>query len=396
MKTRMIWAASLASAILIGASFALPAPADDSARLLSIDHYVPVKSTVPAMAGQLAEIYVRERVQAGMSLRNSGLSGRVALFVHGAGTPAEVSFDIPHTDYSWMAYLAREGYDVFAMDTTGYGRSTHPAEMNDLCNLSAPQQATLIPAFLPAPCPPSYPHQMTTIASDWNDIGAVVDFIRGLRHVEKLSLLGWSLGGPRAGGWASQHPDKVDKLVLLAPAYNRSSPAVPPAKIPADGTPMAVMAHERFLQSWDEQVGCPNEYDPEVAENVWSEMVASDPVAASWGTGMRRSPNVTVWGWSQDAAAKMTMPVLMVSGQYDRSVPQDRVRDFYNDLPGHNKVFVDLACSSHYAMWERNHLLLFKASLEWLNAGTVGGKSEAMLKLGYPNADTSPPSQTSK
>jgi hypothetical protein len=34
-------------------------------------------------------------------------------------------------------------------------------------------------------------------------------------------------------------------------------------------------------------------------------------------------------------------------------------------------------------MWEKNHLLLFAASLEWLEKGTVDGKSSGMLKLGY-------------
>src|SRR3979490_2746333 len=96
--------------------------ADDSARLLTIDHYVRVKSTVPAIAGQDVPIYVRERVQAGAA-RRSDTNDRVALFVHGAGTPAEVAFDVPQRDYSWMAYLADAGFDVFAMDTTGYGRS---------------------------------------------------------------------------------------------------------------------------------------------------------------------------------------------------------------------------------------------------------------------------------
>src|SRR3954463_8903588 len=99
---------------------------DDSAQLLSIDHYVRVKSTVPAIAGQDVPIYVRERVQAGAALRG-GTSDRVALFVHGAGTPAEVAFDVPQRDYSWMAYLAEAGFDTFAMDTTGYGRSNRPA-----------------------------------------------------------------------------------------------------------------------------------------------------------------------------------------------------------------------------------------------------------------------------
>src|SRR5438093_3119680 len=75
--------------------------ADDGEKLLTIDHYVRVKSTVPAIAGQLAQIYVRERVQAGAALRAPLTGDRVVLFVHGAGTPAEVAFDVPYQDYSW-------------------------------------------------------------------------------------------------------------------------------------------------------------------------------------------------------------------------------------------------------------------------------------------------------
>ena len=74
------------------------------------------------------------------------------LFVHGAGTPAEVAFDVPYQDYSWMEYLAGAGFDVFSMDMTGYGRSTRPPAMNDPCNLSREQQATFVPALIPAVC----------------------------------------------------------------------------------------------------------------------------------------------------------------------------------------------------------------------------------------------------
>ena len=54
---------------------------------------------------------------------------------------------------------------VFAMDTTGYGRSTRPAAMNDPCNLSAAQQIALAPDSHAEPCAPSYGQQMTTMAS---------------------------------------------------------------------------------------------------------------------------------------------------------------------------------------------------------------------------------------
>jgi len=357
--------------------------ADDAERLLIIDHYVSVHSTVPSVAGQITEMYVRERIQARAVLRDAPLADRVVLFIHGAGTPAEVAFDVPFQDYSWMAHLAQAGFDVFAMDTTGYGRSTRPAAMNDLCNLAREQQSGFVPLFLSAPCPPSYPHQLTTIASDWNDIGAVIDYIRVLRHVDRINLVAWSLGGPRAAGYAVQHPEKVQKLVLLAPAYLRTRSASAPTQLPADGAAINTQTHEEFIANWDRQVGCQNQYDPSASESVWSEMIKSDPVGATWGPGVRRAPQVTTWGWNADIAAKTQIPMLMASGGHDKQVPTERVRELYADLPSHQKVFIELACSSHNAMWEKNHLLLFRASLEWLTKGSVNGKQEGMLRLGY-------------
>src|SRR5271169_4175178 len=218
--------------ILATLSVALSADADDGNRLLHLDHYVPVRSAVPAIAGQNTQIYVREVVEAATVLRGGPPQDRVALFIHGAGTPAEVSFDVPYQDYSWMAFLARAGFDVFAMDMTGYGRSTRPAVMNDPCNLSREQQTSFVPALLEAPCTAAYAHNTTTIASDWNDLAAVVDHVRALRQVEQVSLIAWSLGGPRAGGYAAQHPEKVRALVLLAPAYNRAGRADAPDQVP--------------------------------------------------------------------------------------------------------------------------------------------------------------------
>jgi pimeloyl-ACP methyl ester carboxylesterase len=379
MAAAICAAVAVSGAVRVNAASA----ADDGQRPLTVDHYVRVRSTVPAIAGQTTQIYVRERVRAGNALRGPIAASRVVVFIHGAGTPAEVAFDIPYQDYSWMGYLADAGFDVFSMDTTGYGRSTRPAAMNDPCNLSAAQQTSFIPALLTAPCAPSYPHQLTTIASDWDDIGAVVDYVRAIRHVEKVNLVAWSLGGPRSGGYAAAHPEKVEKLVLLAPAYNPSSTPAAPAGVPRDGVPFNTQSHAEFTANWDRQVGCPAQYDPTASESVWEEMLASDPVGATWGPGVRRAPATQTWGWNTAVVAKMTMPTLMVSGAHDKQVAPDRVRQLYTDLGSKEKVFVDLACSSHNAMWEKNHLLLFKASLDWFTTGTVNGAKDGLLKLGY-------------
>ncbi|HVW74500.1 MAG TPA: alpha/beta fold hydrolase, partial [Rhizomicrobium sp.] len=121
--------------LVLGALFlaALPALAQETR-----EHTVTVTSTVPAIAGQKVNLYVRER--ATPSVLKNGAGDKVVLFVHGAGTPAEVSFDVPYQDYSWMGYLAAHGYDVFSVDMEGYGRSTRPPQMGDKCNLAPAQQ----------------------------------------------------------------------------------------------------------------------------------------------------------------------------------------------------------------------------------------------------------------
>ena len=369
------------ASILLAAMGSGAARADDGQRLLTIDHYVMTKSMVPAIKGQPTQIYVRERARAATVTRGSAAANNVVLFVHGAGTPAEVAFDVPYQDYSWMAYLARAGFDVFSMDTTGYGRSTRPSAMNDACNL-APEQQT---QFVAARCQPSYPGQLTTLESDWNDVGSVVDYLRSARHVDRVSLVGWSLGGPRSAGYAAQHPEKIARLVLLAPAYNRNAPAKAPGELPVKGAAMNTQSRAEFDANWDRQVGCPNQYDPAASQAVWTNMLASDPVGATWGSGVRRAPVTTSWGWTTEVVKKTATPILMVSGAHDKQVDQSRVREFYADLGSPEKVFIDLACSSHNAMWEKNHKLLFQASLEWLQNGTVNGMKTGMLRFGYPD-----------
>ncbi len=361
------------------ASRAQPSADEASQHILTVDHYVPNASIAPTIVGQTVQLYVRERVKPATLLRGNPADERVVLFVHGAGTPAEVAFDVPYADYSWMASLAAAGFDVFAMDMTGYGRSTRPNAMNDVCNLPAEQQTELGRK----PCDAALDTRLTTIASDWDDIDAVVDYIRALRDTPRVSLIGWSLGGPRAGGYASRNPDKVDKLVLLAPAYTQDYGQQPPEPTPAAGNPFNTQSYVRFIANWDRQIGCGGQYEQATADAIWAEMLASDPVGASWGQGVRRAPNVTVWGFGKAAVERMRTPTLMIAGVHDKQVDPARVADYFADLGAAAKVMIDLGCASHNAMWESNHLLLFRASLEWLTAGTVDGKRQGIVRLGY-------------
>lgn len=164
-----------------------------------------------------------------------------------------------------------------------------------------------------------------------HDIGAVVDFIRNLRGVESVSLVAWSLGGPRAGEFAARNPELVDRLVLLAPAYNRASASERPASL-TGGALMNIQSRADFDANWNRQVGCMDQYDPAVADVVWREMLRSDAVGATWGPGVRRAPRTPTWGWNAEVVGRTTIPTLLISPEHDRQVPPSRVFDLYDDL----------------------------------------------------------------
>jgi pimeloyl-ACP methyl ester carboxylesterase len=150
-----------------------------SGALTTLDHFVDHVSTVPVIAGQAVKLYLREKARADLLDHPAGFKGAL-LMLHGGYWPCTPAFDLAHEDYSWMAALARQGWDVYAMDMTGYGRSPRPL-MDDPRNLDPAQQPLLIPGTLSAPVEPLYPFDLVTSDSEADDIDRVVEFIRARR-----------------------------------------------------------------------------------------------------------------------------------------------------------------------------------------------------------------------
>ncbi len=320
---------------------------DEREHILTIDHLVPHISTAHANEGEHIELFVRERVRHG----HRGHRPTV-LMIQGANLPSVSIFDLQFQDYSWMAFLAKAGFDVFAMDLQGYGSSPRP-RMDDPCNTRADQQYLLIPNPLPGPCPPSYPFKMA-IQSDWDEIDTVVDYVRSLRDVETVSLIGWSRGGPRAGGYAARHPEKVDKLFLYSPAmYNRVGPSDPP-NLPEPGFLMQLFTIPNFYDNWDRQVGCENQFTPEIRPALRSTILEFDPLGSTWGNGeLWRWPVLnTLWGWNAEFAQHIEAPTLIIRGEFDTGAPEPPQRNLFADLGTDQKVFVKVACAAHQLVWE--------------------------------------------
>jgi pimeloyl-ACP methyl ester carboxylesterase len=180
------------------------------------------------------------------------------------------------------------------------------------------------------------------------------------------------------------HPEKIDSLVMLAPVYMRGTPPAP-APSPAVG----ITTRDGFEANWDSQIGCRDQYDPSIRDSLWSQLLQSDPTGASWGPGLYRwptgggaGPTITQLsqGWGT-LAVQIQAPTLLISGETDKLVLPQNVRDLYADLKMSHKAFAALPCSSHYAPWETRHTALFQASAEWLLHGTVNGEAGGTFRL---------------
>src|SRR5256714_4451608 len=58
------------------------------------------------------------------------------------------------------------------------------------------------------------------------DISAAVDFILKRRNIPRLNLLGWSWGTTLMATYTTQNASKVERLVLYAPQWIRTTPSL--------------------------------------------------------------------------------------------------------------------------------------------------------------------------
>lgn len=383
--TRTAAALALILGAALVASTGLGADDDD---FVTVDRFVPHTSTVPANHGERVGLFLHEKLSSDLAARiaeGATPDGKVVLFVHGGSIPSVPDYDLPFKDYSWMEHLAAAGYDTFAMDQTGYGLSPRPM-MDDPCNMDADNRALVTPNPLADDCEPRYQHGLTTSQSDWDEIGRVVDYIRDLRGVDRVSLVGWSAGGPRTAGFAARNPDVVDKLVLFAPGYRPDQPSTPPEVLPGGAAPMRLQTRDTLENGrWRSTVACENQIDPDIQGVIWQTVMAYDQLGSVWGPShgvMRVRTSAGSWGWNREYAARVQAPTLILVGEEDFLLEADR--QLYADLTGtENKVLVEMECATHFAVWETTqYRFMHQASLEWLEHGTFRGSASGRFTVG--------------
>ena len=281
---------------------------------------------------------------------------KILLFVHGATYPSETAFDLPLNGTSWMDYIANHGYDVYLVDLRGYGRSTRPPEMDR---------------------PPEENGPIVRTATAVKDVGAAVDFILNRRSVSKINLLGWSWGTSVMGWYTAQNNDKVNKLVLYAPQWLRTTPSLVQAgtKVGAYRTVLKEDAKKRWL------AGVPESRKESLIPPGWFEAwadatFATDPVGAKQTPPILRAPNGVVQDgieyWSVGKPlydpADIRVPTFLIHAEWDADLPSYMLHAYFARLThAPYKRFVEIGEGTHTVIMEKNRMQLFREVQQFLD-----------------------------
>ena len=300
--------------------------------------------TIPSVDPGI-QLYMRNKHSAG--LKDFG-PDRTLLFIHGATYPAETSFDLPIEGVSMMDLFARQGFDVYLVDVRGYGSSTRPPEMDQPASANKP---------------------IVGSAEAGKDLGAAVDYVLTSKGIPKLDLMGWSWGTSISGAYTASHNDKINRLVLYAPAWV-AQPTVAPSgtALLAYRTVMKEGAKARWYRGVPEDKQA-TLIPPGVFDAWWDATLASDPVGAKANPPALRASNGVIeeftnfWlaGKPYYEPSKIEVPTMLIHAEWDADLPSYMAQAYFKQLT-HTpyKRFVELGEGTHTVMLEKNRMQFFR------------------------------------
>ena len=281
--------------------------------IIGKDHYVTSNGL---------KVYLWEKYQ-----RNFAASfqrtNKIVLLVHGATWSGRPDFDLQIRDYSLMDFLAKNGYDVWAIDIHGYGKS----EKTD--------------------------KDWSDTASAARDIGAAVDYIAELRGVEKISILGWSWGTQTTGMYTMAHPEKVNKLIPFAMAW-KGNPGGRSRPIPKEQYRIndEAAARSDFIAG---------QFEADVVEKYVKEALAADP----------KSPNGVRVDMPNKAPMlvpeRIKVPTLIIHPEKDFLASEAETLEFFGKLGTTYKSYAALPDGGHAIILEKNYRKFQSVVLGFLN-----------------------------
>jgi len=256
------------------------------------------------------------------------------LFVHGSSMASQPTFDLTvpgRPDSSVMDWFARRGFVSWCVDMEGYGRSDKKRDI--YCD----------------------------IANGADDLAAATDYIGTTRRVEKFMVYGISSGALRAALFAEQHPERIARLAL--DAFVWTGEGAPTLLERRRKLPQFLATKRRPIDRAFVNSIFTRDH-PECAEQRVVDAFADAILALD-----DSMPNGTYIDMCSKLPivdpARISVPTLLMRGQYDGIAAFDDLVEFFKRLPHPDKQFTVMAGISHASFQQKNYRMVYDILHGW-------------------------------
>jgi pimeloyl-ACP methyl ester carboxylesterase len=250
------------------------------------------------------------------------------LFVHGSSMAGQPTFDLTvpgRPDSSVMDWFAQRGFDTWALDMEGYGRSDKKRPIN--CD----------------------------IANGADDLDAGSKYILEKTKAKKLMLYGISSGALRAAMFAERHPERVARLALDSFVWTgKGSPTLAERKkkLPEFQSKNRRPIDRAFIRSvFDrDHPGCADDATIEAFASAILSLDDSVPTG-TYVDMCSRLPLVD--------PKKIKVPTIVMRGEFDGIAGIQDLLEFFALLPHSDKQFTVMEGISHATFQQKNYLSVY-------------------------------------
>ncbi len=250
------------------------------------------------------------------------------LFVHGSSMASQPTFDlkVPGRPYSSvMNWFVSKGYDTWCVDMEGYGRSEKGRGIR------------------------------ATIAEGADDLKAASDYIEKTTGAGPLMMYGISSGALRAAAFAERHPERVARIALDAFVWTgKDSPTLAERRKKLDQ--FRAMERRPIDRAFVHSIFArdhPGTAEEKVVEAFADAILALDDSMPT-GTYVDMCANLPLTD-----PAKLTMPTILMRGEYDGIAGFQDLIEFFTALPNPDKQFTVMPGISHASFQQKNYMMVY-------------------------------------
>jgi len=250
------------------------------------------------------------------------------LFVHGSSMASQPTFDLTvpgRPDSSVMDWFAARGFDTWTMDNEGYGRSSKHRNIN--CD----------------------------ITNGAEDLAVGTRYILDRIGGGQLLIYGISSGALKAALFAQHHPERVARLALDAFVWTGADSHTLEnrrKKLPEFLANNRRPIDRAFVHSIFER-DHPDTAD-KATVNAFADAILTLDSSMPTGTYVDMCSKLPLVD-----PEKITVPCMIMRGEYDGIASFDDLIEFYRRLPNTNKQFSVMKGISHASFQQKNYRMVY-------------------------------------